>query len=231
MLIKKNSQQQINNEISSTPAIENKEDGFAPAMDLFDLDNIDFTARDERRRGERRRGFRRTEDRNLISRAREEANMIKATAQKEGYENGINAANAKIENFQNELAKFYNAKQEVFEAIMPEIMNISVDIAKKIIKTEVQQNPELVLSNIQECLKTLSKEETKLMIKLNPADTQTVRQNIPEMLEVAGLEVKVMIMPDDNITQGGAIIQTTNGITDVTIDTQIDIVTKALREV
>ena len=229
MLIKKNSQL-INTETTST-AEDNQQSEAVPAVNLFDLDNIDFTARDERRRGERRRGFRRTEDRNLISRAREEANMIRANAQKEGFESGVNEANEKIESFKNELVKFYNAKQEVFDAIMPEIMSISVDIAKKIIKTEVQENPELILSNINECLKTLSKEETKLMIKLNPADAPIVKTQIPGMLECAGLEVKVMIMPDENITQGGAIIQTTNGITDVTIDTQIDIVTKALREV
>ena len=40
----------------------------------------------------------------------------------------------------------------------------------------------------------------------------------------------MMIVPDPSITQGGGIIQTTNGIIDVTIDTQVDIVTKALRE-
>lgn len=230
MIIKKNSKNQSENNPAGSSEKENSGENGA-SINLFDLDNIDFTARDERRRGERRRGFRRTEDRNLISRAREEANMIKANAQKEGFESGINEANTEIENFKTQLAKFYNAKQEVFEAIMPEIMNISVDIAKKIIKTEVQENPELILSNIQQCLNTLSKEETKLMIKLNPADIPLVKKNINEKLEAAGLEVKVMIMPDNSITQGGAIIQTTNGITDVTIDTQIDIVTKALREV
>lgn len=229
MLIKKNSQTTNTETTSSENKI--KQGGNSPAIDLFDLDNIDFAARDEQRKGERRRGFRRTEDRNLISRAREEANTIKANARKEGFESGVNEASQKIENFKNELAKFYNAKQEVFDAIMPEIMNISIDIAKKIIKTEVQENPELILSNIQECLKTLSKEETKLMVKLNPADAPIVKTQLPTMVEQAGLEVKIMIMPDENITQGGAIIQTTNGITDVTIDTQIDIVTKALREV
>lgn len=229
MIIKKNSKNQSENNTSTSEKEISEEKKVS--IDIFDLDNIDFQARDERRRGERRRGFRRTEDRNLISRAREEANIIKTNAQKEGYENGISEANDEIANFKNQLAKFYNAKQEVFDAIMPEIMNISIDIAKKIIKTEVQENPELILSNIQQCLNTLSKEETKLMIKLNPADVPLVKKNISEKLEAAGLEVKVMIMPDDGITQGGAIIQTTNGITDVTIDTQIDIVTKALREV
>ena len=42
-------------------------------VDIFDLDNIDFSQRQERRRGDRRRGYRRIDDRNLISRAQEEA--------------------------------------------------------------------------------------------------------------------------------------------------------------
>ena len=48
-------------------------EGDSYKIDLFDLDNIDFKQRQERRRGDRRRGFRRIDDRNLISRAREEA--------------------------------------------------------------------------------------------------------------------------------------------------------------
>ena len=53
-------------------------------IDLFDLDNIDFKQRQERRKGDRRRGFRRIDDRNLISRAKEEANSIREAAAKEG---------------------------------------------------------------------------------------------------------------------------------------------------
>lgn len=35
-------------------------------IDLFNLDNIDFKQRTERRRGDRRRGFRRVDERNLF---------------------------------------------------------------------------------------------------------------------------------------------------------------------
>ena len=44
-----------------------------PEIDLFDIENIDFNQRQERRRGTRRRGYRRIDDRNLVSRAQEEA--------------------------------------------------------------------------------------------------------------------------------------------------------------
>ena len=56
-----------------------------PEIDLFDIENIDFSQRQERRRGSRRRGYRRIDDRNLVSRAQEEAEIIKKSAFEEGY--------------------------------------------------------------------------------------------------------------------------------------------------
>ncbi len=232
MIIKKNIKKpepQIEEVVQAEP--EPVREGDSYKIDLFDLDNIDFKQRYERRRGDRRRGFRRIDDRNLISRAREEARTIREAAAKEGYENGISQAEVDIAQLRSQIMKFAGAEQAVFDAIAPEILAISVDIAKKIIKTEVQQNPDLILANIQQCLRELSKEETKVMLKLNPADVPNVKQNIPTLLENAGLDVKIMIVPDNSMTQGGGVIQTTNGIIDVTIDTQVDIITKALREI
>ncbi len=232
MIIKKNIKKTEVEEVSQPQAAEETvKEGESYKIDLFDLDNIDFKQRYERRRGDRRRGFRRIDDRNLISRAREEATTIREAAAKEGYDNGIAQAEHDIAQLKSQIIKFAGAEQAVFDAIAPEILAISIDIAKKIIKTEVQQNPDLIIANIQECLKELSKEETKVMLKLNPSDVANVKQQIPTMLENAGLDVKIMIVPDASITQGGGIIQTTNGIIDVTIDTQVDIITKALREI
>lgn len=231
MIIKKNIKKPEVEEINQPQEeVESVKDGDSYKIDLFDLDNIDFKQRYERRRGDRRRGFRRIDDRNLISRAREEAATIRESAAKEGYENGIAQAEDAILELKSQIMKFAGAQQAVFDAIAPEILAISLDIAKKIIKTEVQQNPDLIIANIQQCLKELSKEETKVMLKLNPADVANVKQQIPTMLENAGLDVKIMIIPDPSMTQGGGVIQTTNGIIDVTIDTQVDIITKALRE-
>ena len=212
----------------SEPEMENEGDNYK--IDLFDLDNIDFKQRQERRCGDRRRGFRRIDDRNLISRAREEAVVIRESAAREGYEQGLAQASSDIAQLKAQLVNFAGVQQAVFDKIAPEIMAISIDIAKKIIKTEVQQNKDLIIANIQQCLRELSKEETKVMLKLNPVDVANVKQQVPTLIENAGLDVKVMIVPDPSITQGGGIIQTTNGIIDVTIDTQVDIVTKALRE-
>lgn len=200
-------------------------------IDLFNLDNIDFKQRSERRRGDRRRGFRRVDDRNLISRAREEAEAIRESAAKEGYREGLEKAKADIEEFKSALTSFVNSKQEVFEKIMPEILGMSLDIAKKIIKNEITQSPEMLLGTVGEILKGLSKDETKITIRTNPSQVNMLKTEIPEQASGLGLDAKITVIPDETIMEGGCVVSTTNGVVDATIETQLAIISEALKEV
>lgn len=235
MIIKKNKKLvQTEDDLSSldengkqiTQSVDNTEE----QIDIFDLDNIDFRQRNERRRGDRRRGFRRIDDRNLISRAKEEANSIREAASKEGYQQGLNQAQDDINLLRENINQFCNAKQEVYDSIAPDILEISIDIAKKIIKKEVSENPEIMLENIKLILHDLSKEESKIMLKVNPSQVDLLQEQVPQQVALAGLEAKVVVIPDENITEGGCLVTTTNGVIDATIEVQIDIICRALKE-
>lgn len=217
--------QQDQKEVDLSSQQEEKE------IDLFDLDNIDFKQRQERRRGDRRRGFRRIDDRNLISRAKEEANSIREAAAKDGYEEGLKAAKEDIAALKDALEDFFNAKQDVYDEIAPDVLEISMDIAKKIIKKEMTENPEILLDNIKDILKGLSKEETKIILKVNPSQAALIKQEMPEAVSMAGLEAKVIIVPDENTMEGGCMLTTENGVIDATIETQLAIISEALKEV
>lgn len=236
MIIKKNSsrqtveaaaveQQVVKEEKAPEVKVEEEE------IDLFNLDNIDFKQRQERRRGDRRRGFRRIDDRNLISRAREEAQSIKEAAAKEGYQAGLEQAKADIEDVKNAITSFLNAKQEVFDYIAPDILEISVDIAQKIIKKELQQDPTIILDNITEVLKGLSKEESRITLRVNPVQVSLLKSEIPNVLNNIGLDAKVMIVPDETVMEGGCMVTTTNGVIDATIETQLAVISEALKEI
>lgn len=227
MIIKKRSELTNNTPIKEKPAIESqvKED----KIDLFDLDNIDFTQRQERRRGDRRRGYRRIDDRNLISRAQEEAGTIKESAAKEGYQAGIEKAQQDIQQLKDSMVGFLKAKQEVFEYIAPDILEISVDIAKKIVKKEIEQDPMIILETILNVLRTTSKDETKISILVNPDQVELTRENIPAILSSIGLEAKINVRADDTIELGSCIIQTSNGLVDATVDTQLEIIKEAFK--
>jgi len=199
------------------------------ALKIFDIDNLDFTQRVERRSGTRRRGYRRIDDRKLVSRAKDEADSIRRTAFEEGYKAGLNKASEDIEQFKSQLSTFLTAKKEVFEYIAPDILEISVDIARKIIKKEVASDPQIVMNIILDILKTVSKSEPKILIKVNPSEVQFVKDNMPGALYELGVETKVNVVGDENLQEGGCIFETSNGIVDASIDAQTEIIKKALK--
>lgn len=228
MIIKKrNEKSNISKEIINEVSINNgiKEE----SIEIFDLDNIEFSQRQERRRGNRRRGYRRIDDRNLISRAQEEASSIRENAVQEGYKLGIEQAQHDIEQLKNSLGNFINSKQEVFEYIAPDILEISIDIARKIIKKEIEQDPEIILGNILDVLNTISRDDTKVSIKVNPTQVVIAKANLPEMMSSLGVEAKINIISDDTIELGGCVLYTNNGIVDSTIETQLEIIKEAFK--
>lgn len=199
-----------------------------PEIDLFDIENIDFTQRQERRRGSRRRGYRRIDDRNLVSRAQEESENIKKSAFEEGYRIGLEKAGDDLEKFRNELSNFMNARKDVFEYIAPDILELSVDIAKTIIKKELDSDPQVLINTIVDVLKTVSKSEPKVVIRVRPQSVQFIKDTIPNITYQYGIDTKINIVADPSVEEGGCILQTNNGIVDASIDTQLEIIKKAL---
>lgn len=198
-------------------------------VDIFDLDNLDFSQRQERRRGDRRRGYRRIDDRNLISRAQEEAGTIKENAAQEGYKAGLEKAQNDIAQFRDSIMQFLKSKDDVFEYIAPDILEISVDIAQKIVKKEIEQDPQIVLETVLDVLKTLSKDEPKLKLKVNPSQVNLVKDAVPAMVSSLGVEARINVFADATIEIGNCIIETSNGVVDATVDTQLEIIKEVFK--
>ena len=215
--------------VASAPAQTVLQQPEEEKINIFDLDNIDFSQRQERRRGDRRRGYRRIDDRNLISRAQEEADTIKETAAKEGYKAGLEQAENDIIALRAKIADFISAKKEVFEYIAPDILEISVDIARKIIKKEEEQDPQVILDSIVDVMRNISKEESRITIKLNPLQVDLVKSELPSYISSMGIEAKINVVADDSVEEGGCILNTNNGIVDASLDTQLEIIKEALK--
>ena len=204
MIIKKKIKTQTEEVLTTEEVIQDVKE---EEINLFDLDNIDFRQRQERRRGDRRRGYRRIDDRNLISRAKEEAQSLKEVAMKEGYEEGLNQAKEDIDYVKKTITSFLTAKQEVFDYIVPTI----------------------IINNIVEILKTLSKDETKITLNVNPIQVSLLKQELPEKVTSMGIDAKLIIVADDRIMEGGCLVTTSNGVIDATIETQLSVISEALK--
>jgi flagellar biosynthesis/type III secretory pathway protein FliH len=120
------------------------------------------------------------------------------------------------------------AREEVFEYIAPDLLEICVDITKKIIKKELESDPQVLINTIIDVLKTVSKNEPKIVIKVRPQAVQFIKDTIPNITYQYGIDSKISIIADPSIEDGGCIFQTNNGIVDASIDTQLEIIKKAL---
>ena len=230
MIIKK--KKKLQNKVNATNnsvQVPAKKTESKKVVDLSDIANIDFSQRMERRRGDRRRGFRRIDDRNLVSRAQEEAGAIKDASAKEGYKEGLAKAEDDINQLRESIKTFLNARDDVFGYISPDIVEISVDIARKIVKKEIEQDPQTVLDMVMDVLKSVSKDEKYINIKVNPSQLAFLKESVPEAVASSGMEAKIKVSPDDSVDEGGCIVYTTNGVIDATINTQLEIIKEVLK--
>lgn len=195
----------------------------------FSIDDIHFEQRPERREGSRRRGYRRTQDRNIVSRAQKDAQTIKEAAKQDGYREGISQAKNDIEALKTNLSEFYGYKDVVFNKVSECILDISVEIAKKIINKQIETDSDAIISIIKAAVSEVNKTEEKLTLKVMPKDVELVKDRIPEIFSDGSIEAKISVVPDNNIKEGGVIIETTNGIIDATIETQLAIVENAIK--
>lgn len=206
------------------PVEEEKEE-----VQIFDVDNFDFLQRDERRRGDRRRGYRRIDDRNLVSRAQMEATSIKETAVKDGYNQGLENAQADIEALRECIKEFFDYKEKVMKEISKDVLEIALDVAQTIIKKEVEQDKEILLNTVVDILKANVKSDERVTLKVSPEDVEYVRMSVPDMLSLSQTRAKISVISQDNIEKGSVIVETSSGIVDASFRTQLDVLREAFK--
>ncbi|HBG48824.1 MAG TPA: hypothetical protein DDW90_04855 [Cyanobacteria bacterium UBA9971] len=184
--------------------------------------------RQERRRGDRRRGYRRTEDRNLISRAQEEANAIKESAAKEGFDYGIELSKEELKKLNQAITVLLQTKERAMEQAAPDIAFLAVKVAEKVIKKQLEIDDTIVLNIVSEVIKSLGKGETNIMVRTNPADMQSIQENIPDLYPYGDSNTKITVIKDEKVDWGSCIVETKSGIIDARFSTQLQILQKAL---
>jgi len=165
---------------------------------------------------------------NLAETSREEIEKI---AYEKGYQEGKEKEREKIREIIAILQKIVKDLEVKKEIIVDEMEQKTVEIAmataRKIIKKEIDQDPQVILRTVREALKRI-KQAQKITIKVNPLDWTTLKKVQPELL-FSSLEKKnIYIEKDETITRGGSLIETDKEIIDARLEQQIYKVNKAL---
>jgi len=120
---------------------------------------------------------------------------------------------------------------EILQNHKEEILELIMKISRKIINTEIQMNPEIVLHTVKNCLECVN-EKTEIRILVNSKDWTIVTDNLKQLEVSMELPDKVEIIPTDSIEQGGCRVEFKSGSIDADIEKQFsEIQRKLLKEV
>jgi flagellar assembly protein FliH len=156
----------------------------------------------------------------------------------EGYQLGIQDGTQHAQQlYQSQLTKAatvleqaYQEKAAVIQEAEPFVIELTTEIAKKVLKQELKTNPDSLLQLIKEVLASVY-ETSSITIGVAPEDFAFVQKQREQLMAIdTGAHVEIKVLPDYSVEQGGCIIRTSSGSIDARIDVQLSEIKKVLLE-
>ncbi len=149
-----------------------------------------------------------------------ELEALRAEAFDEGYATGFDQGLADAAAQAEQLRTLAHQAASVFrdyEAVLaPKLLDLAIELARQVVRTELQTRPETILAVLKEAFGQLVGEQTGRQILLNPADAALVRQQLNEDNALSGWT----IVEDANITPGGLKLLSHQCLVDATLESR-----------
>jgi flagellar assembly protein FliH len=174
-------------------------------------------------------------------RAREEESFLLQLeeAKRQGYEEGYQLGVEDGRQFAKEQYQFqlqkaddileqaYREKAAIIKEADPFVIELTMEIAKKVIQQELKANPEALIDSIKQTLSSVY-ETASISIGVAPEDFSFVQKQREQLRAIDNGQLEIKVFPDYSIEQGGCIIRTSSGSVDARIDVQLSEIKKVL---
>lgn len=120
-------------------------------------------------------------------------------------------------------------RQRVWVEMEPQIVGMIFDLAKQVIKQEIEASRTVALSLVRNSLRRVA-DSGSLRIRVHADDLATVRANREDLLSLVDGIPHIEIIEDRRVGQGGCLVETDAGNVDARIETQLDEVSSMLEE-
>lgn len=172
----------------------------------------------------------------------EESERIFNQARDEGYQHGFDTglssgteeALHRYQDHINHAASIVKQTQSDWERRIeqsePYLVDLAIEIAKKVIQRELLTDKQTILQIVKETLK-LSSELKEVTLAVHPDDYPLIRSRIDELKLLISSQANLVILPDYSIASGGCIIRSSLGTLDARVDTQLEEIKRSLLDV
>ena len=154
-----------------------------------------------------------------------EAEKLKAQAFEQGQEDGRNTAATQLAEV---VSKASLRLQQIEAQAEPQLRELAVVIARKVLGRELEFHPEAVVDIVKTALSEKARQRREIFLRVHPDDLQHIREHKAELLEVLSRAKEIGIREDPDVALGGVIIETDAGIIDAQLETQLAVFERVL---
>ncbi|AIQ64453.1 flagellar biosynthesis protein [Paenibacillus stellifer] len=171
---------------------------------------------------------RRDQDENLVE-------AVKAEAFSKGYEEGLLEAEKEMreklaivmEEAQAVLTEAYKARDLIIQEAEPFLVELSCDIAEKIVEKQLTIEPAFTVELIKRNL-ARKREQGIISLCVAPSQFAFVNAAREELTLAIDSQAELQILPDSTVKDHGCVIRSSFGSVDARIDTQLQEIKKEL---
>ena len=151
-----------------------------------------------------------------------------AEGEQAGFDRAALTLEPLLDSLQQGLLQLNNIRQETYQKIETEVVELALAIARKIICREIEVDKEVVVCVAREALANV-KDPGKIKIKMNPSDLQFINETKYQLSELIGNIDNVTLTAEESIQSGGCVIETDLGEIDARIEKQLQAVEETFR--
>jgi flagellar biosynthesis/type III secretory pathway protein FliH len=169
--------------------------------------------------------------------ARHECAAIQSAARDEAYQEGLRQAQQEIENDRQMAMEqirlltedAHKKFRDIIARAEPEIVELSMAVAKKVIAAELTSRPELIVDIVREAIDHLDN-PTSVRIQVNPKDDLYLSGDGQTAFSQFG-SAAITLQPDEAVARGGCVLESNMAVVDSRLETRIANMDHTLREV
>lgn len=169
----------------------------------------------------------RSESIRLINEAQERMKEIEKQAFQQGFQQGENEGKKQLQealsHFQNVIQAGLQARSEILHQSEGEIIELVLEIVRRILKIEPLINEQALIRVTQNALERLS-QRVDVRIFVHPEDVDLLHFSLSQLENLA---LEIVIEPDDSMSPGGCRIQSQAGEIDATLDHQFKVIAQS----
>jgi flagellar assembly protein FliH len=150
------------------------------------------------------------------------------TARQSGYQDGYRDGMAALDAFKQsfskqisaqvgQLVKNFDTEMQALEGDMAQsIARIAVELARQVVRSELQQNPELIARVAHDAVEALQLSARHVRVRVHPDDYPLVKDGAGEELQAR----EAQLIPDAEVARGGVKVDADVASVDATIATR-----------